>query len=79
MFRSLVEIWLLNGYLQQISELEIEFVNSWPHLGHVLKANNDDIDIDNIWNALCGQLTMYYGHLFPVLKLKLIKTFCYSL
>ena len=27
-----------------------------------------------IWNVLC-----YFGHLFPVLKLKLIKTFCYSL
>ena len=61
----------------------IEFVDSWPHLGHVLNVNRDDgADIDKIRNALCGQINnvlCYFGHVFPVLKLKLIKTFCYSL
>jgi hypothetical protein len=61
----------------------IEFVDSWPHLGHILNVNRDDeADIEKNPNALCGQINnvlCYFGHVFPVLKLKLIKTFCYSL
>ena len=58
----------------------IEFVDSWPHLGHILNVNRDDgADMDIIRNALCGQISnvlCYFGHVPPVLKLKLIKTFC---
>jgi len=38
--------------------------------------------MDKSRNALCGQINnvlCYFGHVFPVLKLKLIKTYCYSL
>jgi len=43
--------------------------------------NDDDADIDIMRNAMCGQINnvlCYFVHLFPVLKLKLIKTFCNS-
>jgi len=59
--------------------------DSWPHLGHVLNKYRDDgIDIEKTRNALCGQINnvlCYFGHLglSPVVKLKLIKTFCCSL
>jgi hypothetical protein len=36
----------------RIGGIEIEFVDSWTHLGHV----NDGIDIERIRNALCGQI-----------------------
>jgi hypothetical protein len=66
-----------------IGGIEIEFVDSWPHLGHVLNKNRDDgNDIEKIRNALCGQINnvlCYFGHLSPVVKLRLIKTFCCSL
>ena len=61
----------------------IEFVDSWPHLGHVLNVYRDDgADIDKTRNVMCGQVNnvlCYFGHLFPVLKLKMIKTNCLSL
>jgi len=67
----------------RIGGFEIEFVDSWPHLGHVLNKNRDDgIDIEKTRNALCGQINnvlCYFGHLSPVVKLRLIKTFCSSL
>jgi hypothetical protein len=57
----------------------IEFVDSWPHLGHILNVIRDyGADMDEVRNALCGQIInvlCYFGHVFPVLKLKLIKTF----
>jgi len=58
----------------------IEFVDSWPHLGHVLNVNGDDgMDINKIRKALSGQINnvlCYFGNLTPVLKLRLIKLFC---
>ena len=58
-------------------------MDSWPHLGHVLNVNRDDgADMDKTRTVLCGQINnvlCYFGHVFPVLKLNLIKTFCYSL
>jgi len=33
----------------RIGGIEIEFVDSWPHLGHVLNKNRDDgIDIERL-------------------------------
>jgi len=62
----------------RIGGIEIEFVDSWPHLGHVLNKNRDDeINIEKTLNALCGQINnvlSYFGHLSPVVKLRLIKT-----
>jgi len=67
----------------RIGGIEIEFVDSWPHLGHVLNKDRDDgIDIEKTRNALCGQINNVlccFGHLSPVVKLRLIKTFCCSL
>jgi hypothetical protein len=61
----------------------IEFVDSWPHLGHILNVYRDDgMDIDKIRNSVCGQINnvlCYFGNLSPVLKLRLIKMFCCSL
>jgi len=46
----------------------IEFVNSWPHLGHVLHVNGDDgMDINKIRKALCGEINnvlCYFGNCF---------------
>jgi len=64
----------------RIGRIKIDFVDSWPHLGHVLSKNRDDgIDIEKTRNALCGQINNILCHLSPVVKLKLIKTFCCSL
>jgi len=45
----------------------LEFVDSWPHLAHILKVNGDDgMDIDKIRKALCGQIHIvlcYFGNL----------------
>jgi hypothetical protein len=39
----------------RVGGVEIEFVDSWPHLGHVLNKNKDDgIDIDKTRDALSG-------------------------
>jgi len=65
----------------------IEFLDSWPHLRHVLNVNGDDgMEINKIRKALCGQINQlngqslfYFGNLTPVLKLRLIKLFCCSL
>jgi len=43
------------------------------------KKRDNGIDIERIRNALWGQINnvlCYFGHLSPVVKLKLIKTFC---
>ena len=35
----------------------IEYVDSWPHLGHVIaSSNNDNLDILNKRNSSCGQI-----------------------
>ena len=35
----------------------IEYVDSWPHLGHIIASSNDDnLDILNRRNSLCGQI-----------------------
>jgi hypothetical protein len=87
LFKPSVGRQLHSEYLPSINccigDKKIEFVDSWPHLGHVLNVNRDDgADIHKTRNVLCGQINnvlCYFGHVFPVLKLNLIKTFCYSL
>ena len=45
----------------------IEFVDSWPHPGHIIASSNDDnLDILNRRNSLCGQINdvlCYFGGL----------------
>ena len=48
----------------------IKYVNSWPHLGHIIASSNDDnLDILHKRNSLCGQkndILSYFGCLGPV-------------
>ena len=43
----------------------IEFVNSWPHFGHILTTDmNDKADIEQRKHSLCGQINdvmCYFG------------------
>ena len=45
----------------------MEFVNSWPNLGHILNVNRDDgADTEKIRSALCGQIgnvLCYFGRI----------------
>ena len=60
----------------------IEFIDCWPHLGHIIASSNDDnLDILNSRNSLCGQINdvlCYFGGLGPVTKLRLLKAYCSS-
>jgi hypothetical protein len=60
----------------------IEYVQNWPHLGHILNAeldDNDDIEhrriqtVKQINDVLC-----YFGKLDAIIKLKLLYSFCSS-
>ena len=62
----------------------IEYVDSWPHLGHILsnnwKCDNDDINrcyvllVKQIYEVIC-----YFRNLNASTKLKLLYSFCSSL
>ena len=60
----------------------IEFVDSWPHLGHIIASSNDEsLDILNRRNSLCGQINdvlCHFGGRGPVTKLRLLKAYCSS-
>ena len=60
----------------------IEFVDSWPHPGHIIASSNyDNLDILNKRNSLCVQINdvlCYFGGLGPVTKLRLLKAYCSS-
>ena len=60
----------------------IEFVDSWPYLGHIIASSNDDsLDILHRRNSLCGQINdvlCYFSGLGPVTKLRLLKAYCSS-
>jgi len=60
----------------------IEFVSSWPHLGHILTTNmNDKTDIEQRKHSLCGQINdvlCYYGKRQSIVKLQLMKIHCTS-
>ena len=65
-----------------ISGIQIEFVNQWPQLGHLITDSLDDNnDIAVRRNTLCGQINnviCYFANLNAVTKLKLINTYCSS-
>ena len=62
---------------------EIEIVDHWPHLGHIISKNCDDKDdIMNRRNCLVGQINnvlSYFGNLNSVTKYKLLASYCSSL
>ena len=66
-----------------IQNNNIEFVDSWPHLGHIINNKlNDCDDIINRRNILLGQindLLCYFGKLNPVVKTSLLYSYCSNL
>ena len=60
----------------------IEFVDEWPHLGHIITATSDDkADIIRRRSAwiLCSQINnvlCFFGKCDPLTKLSLLKTYC---
>ena len=53
-----------------ISGYVIEYIDSWPHLGHIIESSNDDnLNILNRRNSLCGHINdilCYFGGLESV-------------
>ena len=60
----------------------IEFVDEWPHLGHIITAVRDDkADIVSKRNILCGQINnvlCFFGKRDPLTKLSLLRAYCSS-
>jgi len=60
----------------------IEFVDEWPHLGHIITATSDDkADIIRKSSVLCSQINnvlCFFGKGDPIKKLSLLKTCCRS-
>ena len=62
---------------------DIEIVDSWPHLGHVISCNlNDNVDIERCHNKLVTQVNSVLCNFVSVdaiVKMKLLKNYCLSL
>ena len=65
-----------------INNFAIEYVDRWPHLGHVISSDMDDKNdisrgrfalISQINNVLC-----FFGKLDCVTKMRLLISYCYS-
>ena len=71
--------WLLNG----TSALSIEYVDQWPHLGHVISVHcEDEYDIINRRNRMCDQINnvlYFFDKRDPFVKIRLLTSYCYSL
>jgi len=74
--KSVKPAFYIGGY-------EIEYVDSWPHLGNLVHVSgNDKHDIGNKKNALCGQINnvlCYFARRDPITKLRLMRIYCGSL
>ena len=61
---------------------DIEIVDSWPHLGHVISCNlNDNLDIESCHNKLVAQVNSVLCNFVSVdaiVKMKLLKNYCLS-
>ena len=61
----------------------IKYVDSWPHLGHILHARSGDLDdILNRRSALvrqCNDILCHFSKLSPIVKLSLLYSYCSSL
>ena len=67
-----------------ISMLIIEYVDCWPHLGHILSNNvkSDNHDIKRCYLSLVKQINemlCYFRNLDMSTKLKLLHSICSSL
>jgi len=60
----------------------IDFVEKWPHLGHMISSNvSDDIDINYRKQSLICQINTVlsrFGGLDPIIKNKLFQAYCCS-
>ena len=60
----------------------IQFVDKWPHLGHIISALRDNkVEILSKRNILCDQINnvfCYFGKRDPIIKLSLLKAYCSS-
>jgi hypothetical protein len=60
----------------------IEYTAQWPHLGHKIASNADDQDeIMHKRTELCSQINnvlCFFGKRTPMVKLKLLISYCYS-
>jgi len=65
-----------------IGDMAIEFVDKWPHLGHIISATRDDkADIMSKRNTLCQHINnvlCFFASRDPITKLKLMKAYCNS-
>jgi hypothetical protein len=66
-----------------IGDNVIDYVEAWPHLGHILTCDQSDAkDIDRCYLSLVKQINevlCYFGNLNCITKLNLLYAFCSSL
>lgn len=78
---TFLEIWH-KADLSDIGGNAIEFVSSWPHLGHILTTDmNDKTDIEQRKYSYCGQIDdvlCYFGKRQSIDKIQLMKIHCTS-
>jgi Reverse transcriptase (RNA-dependent DNA polymerase) len=62
-----------------ISGKNIEYVDHWPHLGHIVtNCNDDEADITFRCNKLCGQISIelcFLNERCPIVKAKLLTSY----
>ena len=60
----------------------VDYVDSWPHLGHMISNTGDDrLDIINRCNSLCAQINnilCYFKSMSIIIKMKLLMSYCSS-
>jgi hypothetical protein len=60
----------------------IEFVDHWPHLGHIISNNFDDVnDINSRRFSMIGQINSvlcYFSHIDPLNRSQLLQAYCSS-
>ena len=58
----------------------VEYVDSWPHLGHIITNTGDDrLDIISRFNSLCAQIKnvlCYFKSTSIIIKMKLLMSYC---
>jgi len=81
--RTPTETEYLRGSQFTINGNVTKFVQSWPHLGHIIVSNKDDApDIDTCRTKLISQINNVLCSLHQVdsiVKVNLLKTYCLSL
>ena len=70
-------------YVFKVNRQPVEYVDQWPHLGHIITNKLDDtVDIMQRRNIMAGQINnvlCYFDKLDSFVKLKLLISYCSSL